>query len=189
MAGVVNIYALFSQLVAKVNTATMARVVPFPTFYDYGRYIEVTRNLMQKDSGITTKDKKYPLIWIVVPYDVTETIPGIDCEIKNMQIIIATVTKQASTTPERITDNFIPYLWPIYDELRKQIDNSGFFSDIDYENLHIRTDQPYWDGKDGTSAANFFGDYIDAIQLKNIRLKVTEQTCQKFSLISGLKAH
>lgn len=186
MAGVINIPALFSALAAKVDLILSTRTEdPFHVYYDYGRYLEVTRNLIAKDGGDQTKHEKYPLIWLVVPYAVVETIPGIDCEIRDMEIIIATTTIQASTSPERIVKNFIPRLWPIYDELRRQIDRSGFFTDIDFDNVHTRIDQPYWDGKE-TRGANLFTDYIDAIQLKNIKLKVTEQTCERFNLISGV---
>lgn len=186
MIGVINIPALFATLAARVNTALSPDL---PVYFDYGRYIEVTRNLTQKDGGITTKNKKYPLIWLVYPFTVQECIAGVGVEILDMQIIIATVTTQASTTPDRMAENFIPKLYPIYEELKRQIDNSGFFEDIDFENVHKRIDQPYWDGKDGTSVANLFNDFIDAIQLKNIRLKVNEETCDRFALISGLHAH
>lgn len=183
---VVNIPALFSSLATKVDVALFSRETdPFHCYYDYGRYLEVTRNLSAKDGGITTKNKKYPLIWLVVPYTVVETLIGGGCEIKGMQIIIATVTKQASTTPDRYATNFIPRLYPIYDELRKQIDKSGYFIDLDFDNVHERVDQPYWDGKENSSSGNLFGDFIDAIQLKNIRLKVNEETCNKFQLIGG----
>lgn len=185
-AKVVNIAALFNSLAEKVNAALSSRAEnPFPVYYDFGRYVEVTRNLTSKDGGKESKNKKYPLIWLVVPYTVVDTWIEGPCEIKNLEIIIATATKQASTTPDRINENFIPFLYPIYDELRKQIDISGYFDDIDFNNDFERIDQPYWDGKQGTSQANLFNDYIDAIQLRGIRLTVNEQTCEKFQLIGA----
>lgn len=186
MIGVINIPALFQELATRVNTALSPGL---PVYFDYGRYIEVTRNLTSKSAAIASKNNKYPLIWLVYPFTVQETIAGVGVEILDMQIIIATITTAASTTPQRMEENFIPKLYPIYQELKKQIDNSGFFSDIDFDNVHKRIDQPYWDGKDGSSVANMFNDYIDAIQLKNIRLQVNEETCDRFELISGLKAH
>lgn len=190
MAKVVNIPALMKAISVKVDSVLSQREVdPFHVFHDIGRYTEVSRNIIAKDGGVSTKAKKYPLIWVVVPYDVIETIPGETCEIKNMQIIIATRTREDSITPNRIEANFVPRLWPIYDEWRNQVDNSGFFQDIDYENYHTRVDQPYWDGKDGAQVANLFGDYIDAVQLKGIHFKLTYETCDRFRLIAGTKAN
>jgi hypothetical protein len=182
----VNIPALWASVAAKVDAKLFARTTdPFHVWFDYGRYIEITKRLTEKQQGTTEALKRFPLIWLVIPYDETYGETDQVCELTNLQIIIATQTKIDSTTPQRMADNFIPRLFPIYEELIKQIKLSGYFSEIGYNVPHIKTNQPYWDGKDGAQQANMFNDYIDAIQLKNIRLTVNETTCERFRLIGS----
>lgn len=181
----INISALFAQVAASVNTSLSTRAVdPFNVYFDYGRYLEITRRLTEKQGGVTTPSKRFPLIWLVIPfnehYGDTEQV----CELSKLQIMIACLTNKDSTTPDRMADNFVPRLFPIYDELIKQITISGFFSEIGYNVPHDKINQPYWDGKEnGPNQANMFDDFIDAIQLKNIQLTVNEQTCAQFKLI------
>lgn len=180
MSVVVNIPELFRSIVAKVNTKFSTRSVsPFNVYYDYGRYTEIDRRLMEKTLA---KHEKYPLIWLVIP--ITERFVDVgDLELRNFQIIIATITKKESTTPDRYTENYIPFLWPVYDELINQIKISGYFTDLGGNVSHDKINQPYWDGKDGQQQANMFQDFIDAIQLKNISLTVNETTCDQFRII------
>lgn len=188
MIDVIDISPLFESIVTKVDEAIFA-ALGFHVWFDEGRYIEITRNLSIKDGGVETKTQKYPLIWLVYPHTIVEAIGGIGIEIKGLQIVIATRTEPNSTTPKRKEVNFIPKLYPILRELKKQIDQSGYFNDLDFDNNFERIDQPYWDGKDGAQQANMFNDFIDAIQLKSITLEVNEETCERFKLISGLIAH
>lgn len=182
---VVNIPALWAAVAAKVDAKLFSRADdPFHVWFDYGRYIEITRRLTEKDGGVTTPSKRFPLIWLVIPFEEEYGNTGEVTELKNVQIIIATTTKLDSTTPQRMIDNFVPRLYPIYEEMIKQIKISGFFSEIGYDVPHKKIDQPYWDGKEGgAQQANMFNDFIDAIQLKNIRLTVNETTCDQFRLI------
>lgn len=182
---VVNIPALWAAIAEKVDAKLFGRTIdPFHVWFDYGRYLEITKRLTEKQQGTTEKLKRFPLIWLVIPFDEEYGKTDQVCELTNLQIIIATQTEVDSTTPDRMVDNFIPRLYPIYEELLKQIKISGFFSEIGYEVPHKKVDQPYWDGKDnGAQQANMFNDAIDAIQLKNIRLTVNETTCERFRLI------
>lgn len=178
---VINIPELFKAVAAKV-----AAKLTFPVFFDYGRYLEIDRRLTEKAGGKTTKAERFPLIWLVIPFSETNGGTGEYTELTNLQIIIAAITDPESTTPDRMNTNFKDVLYPIYEELLKQITISGYFSEIGYNIPHTKTDQPYWDGKEnGTQQANMFSEFIDAIQLKNIRLTVNETTCSRFRLIAA----
>lgn len=185
MSEVINIPELFRVIVTKVDTVLFGKPVdPFHVWFDYGRYLEITRRLTEKQQGTTEKSKRFPLVWMVIPFDEEYGKTDQVCELSNLQIIIACQTEIDSTTPDRMVDNFIPRLFPIYLELLKQIKVSGFFSEIGYDVPHKKINQPYWDGKEnGANQANMFNDVIDAIQLKNIRLTVNETTCDRFRLI------
>ena len=188
MATVIHIPDLFADIVAKVNQVTMAYESPFPVFFDYGHYVEITRNLTQKDASVSQKDKKYPLIWLVMDFD--EDFGGIDdsyCDLPALQLIIAVPTQPALTTPERVEKNFRPLLYPIYVELIEQIFQSGYFQTINPDNIkHKMILRPYWGGQDsnGNGTANLFNDFIDAIQVKNLQLKVNESVCDTFNILS-----
>lgn len=182
---VINIPDLFATIAEKVDQKLFTRTEdPFHVWFDYGRYMEITRRLTEKQQGTNERSKRFPLIWLVIPFDEEYGKTDQVCELSNLQIILACQTEIDSTTPDRMVDNFIPRLYPIYEELINQIKLSGFFSEIGYNVAHKKIDQPYWDGKDNsTQQANMFNDAIDAIQLKNIRLTVNETTCERFRLI------
>ena len=162
---------LFSTIVKKVATA-----IGYPVYFDYGHYNEVTRNLTQKDRSISQRDKKYPLIWLVMDY--IEEFGELDyeyCRLPDLQFIIAVPTSAAKTTSDRITDNFKTILYPIYVEFKNQIQQSGYFNNAD-PLKHEKIDRPYWGGQDtlGNGQANLFNDFIDAIQLRRVVLNVNE---------------
>lgn len=184
---VINIPELWRVIATKVDVKMFSRATdPFHVWFDYGRYIEITRRLTEKQGGITTVSKRFPLIWLVIPFDEEYGDTDQVCELSNLQIIIADLTNKDSTTPARMADTFADRLFPIYEELIKQIKLSGFFSEIGYNVPHKKINQPYWDGKENSQQqANMFNDYIDAIQLKNIRLTVNESTCDRFNLLAG----
>lgn len=185
---IIVIPELFKEVAAKVHQALSTRATDqFPVYFDYGHYTEVTRNLTSKDGSISQKGKKYPLIWLVMDFvekvgDTTDY-----CELPDLQLIIATVTTPAITTPQRIEKTFKPRLYPIYAELMNQIEQSGFFSVSDPEAIpHERILRPYWGGQDtyGNGQANLFNDFIDAIQIRKLKLTVNESVCDEFNLLS-----
>ncbi len=178
---------IFKVISQKVNATLSTRAQdPFPVYFDYGHYNEVTRNLTNKDGGTTSKTKKYPLIWLVMDFveKCGEIVNGY-CELPDVQILIATVTTPAITAPERIQKTFVPRLIPVYQELMKQIADSGHFDVTEDAIPHERILRPYWGGQDalGNGTANLFNDFIDAIQIRRLKLKVNESVCDEFKLL------
>lgn len=181
-----NISSIFAQVAANVDSVLSSRATdPFSVYFDYGRYKEITRRLTEKQGGVTTRSQRFPLIWLVIPFDETYGKTDEVCELSNLQIIISCQTEVDSTTPDRMVDNFIPRLFPIYDELIRQLNISGFFTYDGMQIPHKKVNQPYWGGEDGQQTANFFNEPIDAIQLKNMQLTVNEQNCSRFKLIGA----
>lgn len=179
---------LFQAIAEKVNLVLCTRVNdPFFVYYDYGHYDEVTRRLTSKDGSISQKGKKFPLIWLVMDFD--EDFGSLSsgyCELPDLQIFIAMQTKNTTSTSERYEKVFLPRLYPVYDELKNQIADSGFFDIADPEEIiHKKTDRPYWGVPDnhGNGTSNLFNDFIDAIQIWKLKLSVNEQACDKFNII------
>jgi hypothetical protein len=74
--------------------------------------------------------------------------------------------------------NFLPTLYPMYEEFMYQLSNCGFFACVNAESIpHEKIDRPYWGVADanGNGAANFWNDKIDAIQIRKMQLFVNPQ--------------
>jgi hypothetical protein len=188
MANVINIPELFRAVTARVNNVLNTRNSdPFPVYFDYGRYLEVERRLAAKSvSSNSLKYKRFPLIWLVIPFREYNGDTEQYTKLRDLQIIICNLTDPNSTTPDRYATNFVTRLWPIYTEFLRQLPVTGYFSDITYNLQHTKTDQPYWDGGEGVSAggANMFGDTIDAVQISNLELTVNNARCDNLRLIA-----
>jgi hypothetical protein len=69
----------------------------------------------------------------------------------------------------------------------EQIAGSGYFTISEAEAIpHERILRPYWGGQDsyGNGTANLFNDFIDAIQIRKLRLVVNDMVCDQFCILS-----
>jgi hypothetical protein len=176
----INIPALFAAVIAAVATR-LGR----PVYFDYGKLKEVTRKLTQLDMGVTTKDKKYPLVWLVMNY--AESYGDHDgfCELDDITIMICELTDPSSYTSARMANNFEPTLYPIYDALMAELESSNYFDHPILEFQHQKIDCPYWNEDMAKGDYNQFNDFIDAIQIRRMRLIVNEATCDRFRLLAA----
>lgn len=170
---------LLEELVAKAANKLNREI-----FFDKGHYNEVVRNLTMKVDS-PAKPKRYPLVWLVM--DMKETLNprlGIYADI-DVHLIFAMDTDINYTLDQRVTNNFIPVLYPIFQELLNQIEDCSFFNNSLNSLMKCeKWDRPYWGGQDsqGNGQANIFNDFIDAIQVKSLRLSVKKQFCNTFSI-------
>lgn len=182
MIGTQVIPDIFAEVVARVNAATSTRATdPFTTYFDFGSYNEVRKKLVFKDQSVTMKDTKYPLVWLVQPFS-EKLRPQLSVYASiQPRIFIIDQTDPNATTQERYGANgrFTLRLYPIFDELLKQISLTPAFYQIPIAKMQFtKTDYPYW-GLDGEEAdTNLFTDFVDAIELKNFALNVnTKKLC------------
>lgn len=174
---------IFAAIVTKVSTTMQALPVkPYPVFFDFGHYREVTKNLKWKDDSHTLKDKKYPLIWLVMDFDESMgESPADYARLKGLQFIIANATNPTWTMRERRDNNFLPYLYPVFAEFIRQITDSVELGMPPESKLQFtKTDRPYWGGSQdtlGNNQANLFNDFIDAIQIRNFKLNIKQKMC------------
>lgn len=188
MAAFINIPELFRAVTVRVDNVFSGRAVdPFRVYFDYGRYLEVERRLAAKAvSSNALKYKRFPLIWLVIPFREYNGDTEQYTRLRDVQIIICNLTDPNSSTPDRYATNFATRLWPIYAEFLKQLPVTGYFSDIGYNLQHLKTDQPYWDGGEGVAPGgkNMFGDTVDAVQISNLELTVNNERCEDLRLIA-----
>lgn len=148
-----------------------------PVYYDFGHYLVVENNLILKDQSITLQNAKYPLIWLVMDFQESVGPQFIDI---SPSLIIATSTDVNYTMEERRDNSFLPVLYPIYYELLRQISlTSDFRMPAIGKIIHTKIDRPYWgiQSGQGNGERNMFHDYIDAIEVKNLKLSLRRKIC------------
>lgn len=153
---------LFKEVVSNVSIA-----LGKPVYFDYGRHPEVQRNLLKKDKQPSLKDKKFPLVWLVMDFLEDYQASSRVAELPNLSIWILERTKPDYKMDERRDNTFVPTLYPIYEELLKQFSKSASFM-MPSKIPHNKTDRAYWGGDN----KNMFSDYIDAVEISGLKLSV-----------------
>lgn len=172
----INIPDLFKVCAQRVHNTFSTRVEdPFPVYFDHGHYDAVNKNLVSVDESITAKDQKYPLIWMITPFE--ERIdPRQDyyCELHGLDILILMGISAGEPIAGQTEKYFKPRLWPILEEFKKQLCDSGLFQLLSPEVI------PYeyvkdWHYQSGVAGGrNLFNDFIAAVQIKGLKLRVNE---------------
>jgi hypothetical protein len=162
---------IFSDVVARVATA-----LNIPVVFDFGHYADVTKRLIQKDGAIEVATRtKYPLVWMVTDFEERRAAnPAYYMELPNLRFIICTNTDANYMMEERRDTTFKPILYPIYSEFLNQLTLTPELGRPNENQLpHSKYDRSYWGGQnEGDGNANLFNDYIDAIEIKGLNLKV-----------------
>lgn len=168
---------IFAQVVQRVSTAMQAiPVSPFPVYFDHGHYREVLRQLEWKDQSILEKEKKFPLVWLVMDFE--ETMgehPGFYAKGENLHLWIMNNAESTWTMKERRDNNFLPVLYPIMAELVKQISESAQFGMPTQEKIKFRKiDRPNVgiETKEGVVESYLFNNAMDAIQIRNLKVNI-----------------
>lgn len=162
---------IFEGIVARVNTIFSTRPTdPFTVYYDKGIYTQVAKNIYKLANAT------FPLVWLVMNF--VENF-GDDLEIAystTAHLIIAMPTDEKFTQEQRDEQKFKPRLIPIYDTLIDEIwkDENLQFEGPKESVKHKRSLNPYWGGgpTNGTDNKNLFDNYIDAIQVIGLELKI-----------------
>ena len=173
---------VFAEIVDEVNANLQAIDSTFPTVrYDYGHITEIGKRLQDMTFDPVQSAKKFPLIVLVTDFEKNHTGENYDVsdEVK-LRFLILYWTDPTYTAQQRTTNTFEPYLLPIELEFLNQICLSGKFAECNIEKLRYNdTDRYFWgrESKDGGSAKNIFGDYLDAIEIENLELSIYFENC------------
>lgn len=152
-----------------------ADAVLFPTLnkhilYEYGRSIQILRQLQLLNQSITQKEMKYPLFALFQPFS-EDSGGGYYATVKFPKISIAALTQNTDPVNQRYDKTFKPVLYPIYQEFLRQL--------CLHKNI-VASDpgaipHKHWDvpGSDQTTdqvkGANF-NDIVDAIIIQDLQL-------------------
>ena len=159
-------------IVAKVNTAlTEANFGTMPVYYMYGHPKEIAIRLQELSNSPTEGQKKFPLIILFTDITIEKNIIGFYGSAR-LRMLVANFTQPEYISEQRTELNFKPILHPIKDELINQIDRHSQFTYED-ELKYSETDMYFYGSQ--INDKNIFNDYIDAIELKDIRINIKKK--------------
>jgi hypothetical protein len=176
MGEVIDISELFRAVANRVDQVLSTRAVdPFHVYFQAGHYDAVNKVLISKEGSITQKGTKYPLIWMVTPFE-QKRDPKQDyyCELSGLDILILTGSNEDDSIDARTAKYFIPRLWPIRQEFKKQLVDSGLFQLLSPDAIPFDYEKDWYYHSGVNGKANLFNDCIDATQIKGLRLRVNE---------------
>lgn len=150
--------------------------------YQYGHPLEIIKTIKHFDEGVASKFKKYPLVAFFLDSTISRGELGFYGE-QEINLAIIRACKDANQTAKQRDElNFIPVLTPIYLALMEEIALRGDLLKVQSAEQipHRVTNRYYW-GKDGLfgNDANIFNDWVDAIEINNMRLKINLDYCPK----------
>lgn len=147
--------------------------------FQYGHKMELIQTLAQMDSDQSARFLKYPLVYLVQDFrERRGQQPGVYAEV-NLNIIIAHHTDQNYKITDRMANVFKPVLYPIYYSLIKQLATIPQTLQGNQDVIpHDKWDRSFW-GKQavGGNTSLSINDYVDAIEIQNLDLKINYQPC------------
>lgn len=146
----------------------------FP-FYLYGHRQEIANRLLAKDKDRSTKDKKYPAIFLKL--DTEEEIKN-GFQFYNLNLVIVQFTKANYNAEERYANVLKPVLYPLYEMFLKKLGDSGLFvweappdGDAKFP-PHTKIDRPYYGTpSEETNVKRIFNDPLDAVEIVNLKIQ------------------
>lgn len=170
----VIIVDIFKSVVEKVQARYGSHIE-----YIYGPWEDIEASLIEIAASYGLEGGSanigFPLIALVQDFPETrEGNGGYYADVNIPLLLIATLTDNAYKAPKRYELSFKPILYPIYQLLLEEIAKNGNFIVGDPDKIdHIKWDRLYYGKKTIGTALN---DYIDAIELNNLKLTVA-QSC------------
>ncbi|MDD6581607.1 MAG: hypothetical protein PUF10_02870 [Bacteroidales bacterium] len=94
----------------------------------------------------------------------------IEFTVPKIAIVVPTTSNKSEA--QRIKENFVPILYPIFEELERQLEKVYF----GYDFAVTRKDIPYF--TESASKGNTYNGLIDGIVIQNLKMKVLDEiTC------------
>jgi len=143
--------------------------------YHYGHLQEIRNTFVQWTTKASVKREQFPAIVLV--QDFAEDVdPKELTREATLKLFILTDTQQHYVASERYTYSFVPILYPLEELFFRMLERSNEVSN--YEATYTRFDRLKWGTlkADEGTATNIFNDFIDAIEIENLKLKIIN-TC------------
>lgn len=162
------------RVIQKVNQELYLKgFQSLPVYYKYGHPVEISSRLQAITNSTTEGHKKFPLIILFTDITIQKDVPGFYGS-ANLRMLVANITEPHYISEDRTEKNFKPVLHPIKEELVRQIGLHAQFT-YDGELTYDETDMYFYGSE--INKKNVFNDYIDAIELKNIKVNIKNKIC------------
>jgi hypothetical protein len=135
--------------------------------YQYGYVTELNETLNEYSKTPAFKALKFPLVWLAQPFTITHG--DYNCFGKaKVDVFIFNRTDANLKAADRMTNNFKPVIYPIYEQLIEQISEHAAFMEQDNEAIkHETTDRYFWDGINPTIT-----DVVDWMYIKGLEITI-----------------
>lgn len=148
--------------------------------YSKSSFDELIESLFQADGSGEERFNKYPLIHLVRDfYEERGQDVGLYAG-TSLSIIIIHQTVQTYKIEDREEKVFKPVLYPIYYEFMRQLYKSLWVFGSDFttgEFRHRKIDRAFWGTRNLQGSKNKLNDYVDAIEIQNLELKINFSNC------------
>lgn len=153
------------------STVTVSSVIN----YMYGHPVEIVNTFSEAAQNQTAHAGMFPAICLML--DVEEQMnAGGYASMSTPTIILVTLTKPEYKAANRKTNSFEATLYPMYEMFLKALRASPDLTIGDMAE-HRKIDRFYWGAKGlYGNTGNMFNDFIDAIEINNIEIKIFK-TC------------
>lgn len=175
---------ILRPLVVKVNnnlTSDDDLDIPRVTYREE-TYKELIKVLTADSKSRTKNTSRYPLVALIKRYDynIEANSPRIGV---SLDIVIVTQSDPALTSTQRKEQKYIPILRPIYCELMEQIVRCRHFHGPydPYPSHNMYESYNFGRGSDSGNVAYQFPDYVDAIVITGLQLKVNRTIVPAFN--------
>lgn len=147
--------------------------------FDWGHPLEIINRIKEISNHDDLKFENLPAIFLFTDIKFERHKYG-DYHGTNLELVICNRADPNWDSQDRELKSFIPVLRPLYDLFAEEIANSNVFSFVDgiQDDKHSAIERFFW-GKQGLYGGenNIFNDYIDAIHIENLDLKVNDINC------------
>ena len=142
--------------------------------YLYGDIKEVAMQIEGMKKHPKTAAKRFPLLWRMLPIKGKKSNDNQDVDFDcSITLIIAQYAQTSLTTPERIKSTYEPTLYPLFDSLQQALlDNTDLHFEKGVVEPFDYSDEPFW-----YRDREPFADFIDAILIQNLNLKIKRTLC------------
>ncbi len=162
------------QTIRTNETAAIESTLISTINFQYGHKKELIETLIQMDQNPDNQANKYPLVYLVQDFSEERgKAVGQYAEV-SLNVIIAHSTRNDHKITDRMTKVFKPVLYPIYYQFMKFLAAHPMVNVINSDMIpHKKTDRSYWgrNAVGGTDALKL-NDYVDAIEIENLQLKI-----------------
>lgn len=142
--------------------------------YQYGHYNELIETLSQEDQSQEERFNKYPRVWLRTDFrERRGQQQGIYAEVF-LNIVLMHHSSRVYKSVERKVNVFEPVLYPIYYEFLNQLYKHPLIHVMSDEMVsHDKYDKYYL----GNTQQGKTNDFVDAIEIDNLQLKINFENC------------